>query len=101
MELFVFPDPHQGLSDHGAGILVDVKSSHAPDDSLFPISNGHDLFALQAQEDQPSALQFRATGKFGPPVVEQPSDVVQEGGLQIFGTVPRNGTSGPAGDHGE
>jgi hypothetical protein len=101
MELFVFPDPHQGLPDHGARVLVDVKSGHPPDDSLFPIGNGHDLFALQAQEDQPPALQFRAAGKLGPPPVEQPSDVIEEGGLQILRTVLRHGTKGAAPvDHG-
>jgi hypothetical protein len=94
MELFVFPDPHKGLSDHGAGVLVDVKSSHPPDNSLFPIGNGHDLFALQAQEDQPPALQFRAAGKLGPPPVEQPPDVIEEGGLQILRTVLRHVTKG-------
>jgi hypothetical protein len=101
MELFVFPDPHQGLPDHGARVLVDVKSGHPPDDSLLPIGNGHDLFALQAQEDQPPALQFRAAGKLGPPPVEQPSDVIEEGGLQILRTVLRNWTKGAAPvDHG-
>jgi hypothetical protein len=101
MELFVFPDPHQGLPDHGARVLVDVKSGHPPDDSLFPIGNGHDLFALQAQEDQPPAFQFRAAGKLGPPPVEQLSDVIEEGGLQIVRTVFRHGTKGAAPvDHG-
>jgi hypothetical protein len=96
MELFVFPDPHQGLADHGARILVDVKSGHPPDDSLFPIGDGHDLFALQAEEHQPPALQFRAAGELGPPPVEQPSDVIEEGGLEILRTALRHGTKGAA-----
>jgi hypothetical protein len=99
MELFVFPDPHQGLPDHGARVLVDVKSGHPPDDSLFPIGNGHDLLALQAEEDQPPALQFRAPGKLGPPPVEQPPDVIEEGGLQIARTVLLRGTDGAAPVH--
>jgi hypothetical protein len=49
MELFVFPYPNQGLSDHGAGVLVHIKGGQPPDDSVFTIGNGHDLFALQAQ----------------------------------------------------
>jgi hypothetical protein len=92
MELFVFPDPHQSLADHGAGVLVDVEVGHSPDDSVFPIGNGHDLFALQAQEDQLPALQFRAPGKLGLPPVEQPSDVIKEGGFQVIRTALRHGT---------
>jgi hypothetical protein len=101
MELLVFPDPDQGLPDHGARVLVDVKSGHPADDSLFPIGNGHDLLALQAEEDQPPALQFRAAGKLGPPSVEQVPDVIEEGGLQVLRTILRHGTKGAAPvDHG-
>jgi hypothetical protein len=83
VELFVFPDPHQGLANDGAGVIAYVEVGHAAGHRLFPVGHRHYLLPFQGQHDQSLALGISPAGELDAPPVELSLHVVEEGYLEV------------------
>lgn len=83
MQLFVLPDPNEGLADERPDLGGEVQRVDPADHGLLAIRNCGDLLALQGQEQELLAFSLRVVGVLGPPPREDAADLVEQCGLEI------------------
>jgi hypothetical protein len=84
MQLLIFPDPDQGLSNQIASFVTDIEGGNPGRHSLFPVGHRHDLFALEGKQHQAVVFQQRAPLIFGVPLVERLLHIIQKGALKLI-----------------
>jgi hypothetical protein len=82
VHLFVLPDPYEGLVNQGADLWDDAEIGDPPRHRFLAIGHGHDLLALQREQEEPLAFPDGVAGTFTGPSVQLGLDVPEERALE-------------------
>src|SRR5438552_3592326 len=78
MHLFIFPDPHHGMADEVADLIIDGHVEEAGVDERLAVSHRHEFFALQSQKKETEHFLPRPAGKFAVQLFELKPELLND-----------------------